>query len=225
MATVTTEDFQRARTEEQRAQRREHILRVTREMLAGQRLSNVSFNDIARQVGLAKSNIMRYFESREAIFLTLLQEEYAEWVDEVAQSLANSDDSDPLERVATVLAQTSLRRPLLCELLTHVMTVLEHNVTTEEVMTFKLGVQASMARLVCALTPHVGDWNDKQQGLFLSEMHACITHTWALAHPSAALQAAYETNTAIRPPRSAPSEVVQATLATLLVGLKYRRLS
>lgn len=220
--TTLTDQFQRARTDEQREARRRHILQTTRELLQGQRLSDLSFNEIARQVGLAKSNIMRYFESREAILLTLLQEEYADWVDEIAAQLPASDLPEPLERVASVLARTAMARPLLCELLTAVGTVLEHNVTPAEIVPFKLEIQASMAQLLRLLPPYLGPWTEAQNSLFMSLLHATITHTWGLAHPSEALAEAYRSRPDIRRmTRSAEEEVYEA-MATVLTGLQCR---
>jgi AcrR family transcriptional regulator len=39
----------------------------------------ISLGDIARRVGLAKSNLLRYFESREDIFLRMLLREWESW--------------------------------------------------------------------------------------------------------------------------------------------------
>lgn len=48
--------FQRARTQEQRDERREHILAVARELLAERRVAEVGLNELARHVGLANTD-------------------------------------------------------------------------------------------------------------------------------------------------------------------------
>lgn len=222
---MTATEFQRARTDEQRAQRRQHILTVTRGLLEGRRVADLSLNEISRQVGLAKPNIMRHFQSREAILLTLLQEEYGGWVDEVEAKLPQASETDPTERVASVLAQTLLARPLLCELLTATPTVLEHNVTVQEVTAFKLAVQASMTRLLALLTPYLGEWSPAQTTIFLNELHGSVMHTWALANPPPALKEVYAACPSIQDPVGPlpPELVVREILATLLTGLQHRR--
>lgn len=75
--------FQRARTDEQREARREHILAVVRELLGERRVADVGLNELSRHVGLAKSNVLRYFGSREAILLELTRREYTAWVDDL----------------------------------------------------------------------------------------------------------------------------------------------
>src|SRR5262249_61986031 len=64
--------FQRARSEEQRAARRQAILGTAAAMLAEMPVAQVTLNELSRRAGLAKSNVLRYFESREAVLLELL---------------------------------------------------------------------------------------------------------------------------------------------------------
>ena len=216
------EGFQRARTDQQREHRRHEILTVTRDLLSGQRVATVSLNEIARQVGLAKSNVLRYYGSREAILLVLLADEYRAWVADVETSLLTGDEPDPVEHVAATLAATAATRPLLCELLTATPTVLEHNVTPGEVTTFKLTVAAQMERLIASLAHHLGPWNDEAKGVFLGGLHALITGMWSLAHPSPALAEAMRTDNRIRGLPHGLEASLRESLATLLTGLQHR---
>jgi len=66
-------DFQRARQPEQREERRAHLLTTARAMLeGGVDLRALTLNALAREAGMAKSNVYRYFETREALLLELL---------------------------------------------------------------------------------------------------------------------------------------------------------
>lgn len=100
---MTDQKFRRARTDEQREVRRTQILDVTRQLIIESRVRDVSLNEIARQVGLAKSNVLRYFGSREAILLVLLDREYEGWVGDCVDQLSGSTDHD-VAQVAEVLA-------------------------------------------------------------------------------------------------------------------------
>ena len=89
-ATDTSRDaqsatFQRARRPEQREARRQAILDVAEAMLAQDPTAEISLREISRRVGLATSNVLRYFESREAIFLELLAGESTSWLDALEQ--------------------------------------------------------------------------------------------------------------------------------------------
>ncbi|MFD0474903.1 TetR/AcrR family transcriptional regulator [Nonomuraea thailandensis] len=80
--------FQRARSEEQRELRRRAILDATAAMLNEMPVAEVSLNELSRRVGLAKSNVLRYFESREAILLELLDRAWKQWIDDLPGRLA-----------------------------------------------------------------------------------------------------------------------------------------
>jgi AcrR family transcriptional regulator len=69
--------LQRARSDEQREVRRRAILDAAAAMLDEMRWRRVSLNELSRRVGLAKSNVLRYFESREAVLFELALWAYA----------------------------------------------------------------------------------------------------------------------------------------------------
>src|SRR5690242_8672144 len=98
--------YQRARSPEHKEQRREAILAAARELADERPVRDISLGDIARRVQLAKSNLLRYFESREAIFLTLLRREWE------AFTVAASGQPD-----AAGLARALAERPFFCDLL------------------------------------------------------------------------------------------------------------
>ena len=131
----TAHQFQRARRPEHKDQRRETILAAARE-LAGQRpVREISLGDIARQVGLAKSNVLRYFESREELFLRLLTREWEAWRLDATEQLRSAD---PIPgRVAHTVAHTLGQRPLFCDLISEMAAVLERNVSVTTVRAFK----------------------------------------------------------------------------------------
>jgi AcrR family transcriptional regulator len=74
------ETYQRARRPEQKLERRDAILGAARELALRDGVRAVSLADIAAQVGIHKSALLRYFETREQIFLELTAEAWREWV-------------------------------------------------------------------------------------------------------------------------------------------------
>src|SRR6476646_3584373 len=79
--------FQRARSDEQRALRSEAILDTAAAMLDEMPVSDISLNELSRRVGLAKSNVVRYFDSREDVLLELLTRSMREWLAGLAADL------------------------------------------------------------------------------------------------------------------------------------------
>jgi AcrR family transcriptional regulator len=157
--------FQRARSEEQREIRRRAILDTTAAMLNEMPVAEVSLNELSRRVGLAKSNVLRYFESREAVLLELMDDFLGTWLvalaDELAAGIDTSATPDVRARqLAEVLSQSLASRVVLCDLFGAQGGVLEHNVSIEVVKRHK---RASLARLAATsdlllvYLPELGD--------------------------------------------------------------------
>jgi AcrR family transcriptional regulator len=90
--------FQRARSEEQREARRQAILAAAAAMLAEMPVADVTLNELSRRSGLAKSNVLRYFESREAVLLELLDAAWQDWLGQLDEDLTVAAGSDPAGR-------------------------------------------------------------------------------------------------------------------------------
>ncbi len=130
-----TSTFQRARRPEQLAARRSAILAAARAALESRRIDEVTLRDISEGVGLAKSNVLRYFDSREAIFLELLDEECRAWLAELEDGFGQPRARKPAYaneiRIADIIAETLAERRLMCELLGAMAGVLERNISLD----------------------------------------------------------------------------------------------
>lgn len=218
--------FQRARNEEQRAARRQAILHTAEAMLAEMPVAALSLNELSRRVGLAKSNVLRYFESREAVLLELLDAAWREWLVALEDALPPGDTAVPvadrIEQVAAVLARTLVDRPMLCELGSASAGVLEHNVSAEVAARFKRAAFADtveLARLVRAVVPELGDAPAER---FAGATVLVSGSLWAYSRPSAAMLAAYEADPALAAMRLDFCDATRDLLATLLAGLLAR---
>src|SRR3954466_16023052 len=130
--------FQRARSAEQREERRRTILDTAAAMLQEMPVADVSLNELSRRVGLAKSNVLRYFDSREAVLLELLARASREWLSHLATELPSVVRSRAAfgrraEQLATAISASLAERPVLCDLMSAQAAVLEHNVSVEAV--------------------------------------------------------------------------------------------
>src|SRR6186997_1440962 len=126
--------FQRARSDEQRAARSQAILDTAAAMLREMPVADISLNELSRRVGLAKSNVLRYFDSREAVLLELLAAAFREWLDHLAGELPSAvrrraGFARRAEQLATAIAASLAERPVLCDLMSAQAAVLEHNVS------------------------------------------------------------------------------------------------
>ena len=134
---MTPPSFQRARRPEQKQQRRAAILDAADQLRAEDGVDAVSLNAIARRAGLSKSNVYRYFESREQIFLTLLLDDMASWAGEVAVALGPLAGRNSPAAAAEIIAGSFVGRPRLCELYSVLCRDFERNVSPETVVEFR----------------------------------------------------------------------------------------
>lgn len=156
---MATESFQRARRPEQKEQRREAILAAAAELARRDGVRAVSLSDIARAVGIHKSALLRYFETREQIFLELTAREWRDWEAEVTGALGEIAVGDG-EAVATTLARSFVSRPLLCDLLPHAALNLERHASMDAVRAYKetsVGAVETVARALAGPLPDLSE--------------------------------------------------------------------
>jgi AcrR family transcriptional regulator len=142
------------------AVRRSAIMNSAREMLAEKNLAEISLRELSNRIGLAKSNVLRYFDSREAIFLEVLDEEFQAWLIDLDTRLgrprARKANYANEIRVAGAVADSLVDRQLLCELLGSMAGVLERNISLDFARDFKaraMGRIAELAQLVARQLP------------------------------------------------------------------------
>jgi AcrR family transcriptional regulator len=175
-------EFQRARRPEHKEERREAILLAARELAVERSVRDVSLGDIARRVGLAKSNVLRYFETREEVYLRLLVREWESWQVDVAVQLWSGDPTPDV--IAETLSVTLAERPLFCDLLSQMAATLERNVSVETARVFRaatLQMVSDLGEVISELLPGI-DPEDGREAV--SGAIVIVAGLWPMATPS-----------------------------------------
>lgn len=202
-----TTEFQRARRPEQVEARREAILDVAEQLLTESAVGEISMRELARRVGLSASNVARYFPTREAVYLEVLDRARGEWLD----SLELSGD---LPEVAASLAASLAARPVLCELISVLANVLERNVSAEVARDFKLRSAQHTVRTGELLLAALPGLTPETATELSSAIFVLTAGIWPLAHPNAAVREA------VRDRRLAGSRIdFEARLQRLVIVL------
>ena len=87
----------RARSPEEKGQRRDDILRAAEQLWTRTPHADLSMNQVAREAGLAKGTLYLYFDTREELFLALLTEHLRAWVGELTTRLDERRPATPGE--------------------------------------------------------------------------------------------------------------------------------
>lgn len=184
---MTELEFQRARRPAQKEQRRRELLASAIELLDGG-LDAVTLSAIARTAGVAKSNVYRYFESREEILLELLLDDLVDMVTATEKALAPLAGTSDINAVARVVTRVLADRPRLCSLVSVVANVLEHNLSTDVLRDFKEQVLEVSIRIGNALHAAVPGLAPERAPALIRYLNGLIAGLWPMAHPPAALE-------------------------------------
>lgn len=201
--------------------RRTSILDVARTMLEEKSVGDISLRELSDRVGLAKSNVLRYFDSREAIFLEVLDEEFASWLGELDGRLgrprARKAGYASEIRVATVIADSLLERPLLCELIGAMAGVLERNISHDFARDFKARAVGRIAELAQLVEPQL-PWLPAGFPALFSEGALMLTAgMYPFSVPTEPVRAAIA-EIGLPDPRARFDEGLRAGLVTWLIG-------
>ncbi|TMR91707.1 TetR/AcrR family transcriptional regulator [Nonomuraea basaltis] len=212
-------EFLRARRPEHKQQRREAILAAARELALRSGVRTVSLRAVAAAAGLAKSNVVRYFGTREEIYLELAAEEWQGWRDAATERLRTAGGPGD---VVDALAETLEARPLMCDLLGYISASLEHNVSLEAARAFKmvlLDVGADLGAQVARAT----GLTDGEGLELVGTATGLAAFLYPMAHPSPVLAELYAQEPRIAAARPPFLPTLKRALTAFLAGLPTLR--
>jgi AcrR family transcriptional regulator len=203
---VTSNTFQRARTAEAKRQREDAIVSAAARLAGARGVREITLTDIAAEVGMHKSALLRYFETREQIFLELTAAGWREWGPELrarleqeavvsAPGLPGGDDNpgpDPAG-IAAAFADTLTARPVFCDLLAQTPLNLERNVSVEAVRAFKLVTHAEVDATAAVLHRLLG-LTEAQAVDVISTAVSLAGALWQMATPGPELAEMYRSD-------------------------------
>ncbi|MCS5719108.1 TetR family transcriptional regulator [Herbiconiux sp. CPCC 205763] len=219
--TTTGPDFQRARSADAKQQREVAILDAARRLGAERGIRTVTLTDIAEAVGMHKSALLRYFETREQIFLRLTAQGWREWGPAVRAELELAGEASP-SAVAHALAASLASRPVFCDLLAQAPLNLERNVSLESVREFKrvtLDEVDALSEVLQRIRPGL----TAEQAIDLIAAATSLSGAyWQMATPGREVEELYRSD-----PRLAHAVVdveprVARTLTAMLEGYSHR---
>ena len=219
--------FQRARSEEQREARRQTILEAATAMLAEMPVAEVTLNELSRRAGLAKSNVLRYFESREAVLLELLDAAWQDWLVQLDRDLQAAVDAaapaaERSGQLAAALAASLASRPMLCDLISAQAAVLERNVSPQVAAQYKRASIAGITSLGILILGCVRELGE-QDAIRLAGVTVMMTGAlWPHTQPSAAMLAAYAAEPDLAAMRLDFGATLEEVLQVMTAGLLAR---
>jgi AcrR family transcriptional regulator len=161
-----------------------------------------------------KSALLRYFETREQIFLRLTATEWEGWSADLRDALSREAPASPA-RIANAFAQTLVARRLFCDLLAHTPLNLERHVSLESVRDFKLVTHREVDAIIASLRELLPRLTPEQALDVVATATSMAGAQWQMANPGPEAAALYRSD-----PRLAHAIVdVEPRLARVLAAL------
>jgi AcrR family transcriptional regulator len=137
---------QRAVRDEQKQERRQTILDTAWMMFQESSYEAVTIAGVAEAAGLAKGTVYLYFKTKEELFLSIQEQQLAEWFDEVDTHLEEVRSNCTVPQVVSIISNTLTARPGLTRLLAILHIFLEQNVDFATALRFKQMLLAHLSR-------------------------------------------------------------------------------
>jgi len=190
---MTAPGFQRARSDAAKQRRESAILDAARALGAERGIRQITLADIGEAVGLHKSAMLRYFETREEIFLRLTADGWREWSAAVRAGLGELAAPTPAA-VAGVFAGTLAARGLFCDLLAQAPLNLERHVSLDAVRAFKLVTLAEVDAIVTAVRHLLPALTERDGVDLIAAATAMSGAFWQMATPGPEAAALYRSD-------------------------------
>jgi AcrR family transcriptional regulator len=190
---MSTTGFERARSTAAKRQREQSILEAARSLGMDRGIREVTLTDIAAAIGMHKSALLRYFETREQIYLTLTALEWQEWGPALRRDLAEVTPATP-QSTADTISRTLVARPFFCDLLAHVPLNLERHVSLDAVRDFKLVTHHEVDEIIDTLRTILPGLTRLQALDVVATATSMAGAQWQMANPGEETAALYRSD-------------------------------
>ena len=123
--------------------RREEILAACRKLYETMSFKEITIKDIGAVTSFTRTSIYNYFQTKEEIFLALMQREYELWAEEMNE-LAKENETMTTEEFSSALAHSLEKHEQLLKLLAMNHYDMEENSRPEWLTEFKVAYGASL---------------------------------------------------------------------------------
>ncbi len=184
-------NWQRARTDEKKSERKEAIYLAAFTLFKQNGYDNVSFNGIASEAGFTKSNMYRYFSSREEIFLNIFADLFEKWFEDCINRLHSLEQNEVVNHFADTWVKSLKSHPQFLDLTPVLFVSLEKNSSYEQLLEFKKLAKKLLYKLsieICRIYPEM---QGEKAFKFLTLSYAATSNYWAAMTQNEALVKIY----------------------------------
>ncbi len=185
-------NWKRARTDEKKSERKDAIYEAAFTLFKKNGYDKVSFNGIATEAGFTKSNMYRYFSSKEEIFLNVFGDLFQSWFEDCTARLKNLEQNATIESFAKTWVDSLIAHPQFLDLTPLLFLSLEKNSSFDQLLTFKRMSKDLLYRITIDISRVYPDIQNEKAFRFLTLSYAAMANYWAANSQSEPLIKIYQ---------------------------------
>ncbi|MDH4219370.1 MAG: TetR family transcriptional regulator [Candidatus Aminicenantes bacterium] len=145
----------RARTDKQKEYRISEIVAATARLYNKHSFEEITFSLIAKEAKFTRSNLYKYFNSKEEIFLEFLKHDLMRWRKDTEKAY-QKDKAYSVDEFASIWVKMQVKHVRLLNLISILYTHLEKNSSLQNLIDFKKRANEelmTLSELLCGLFP------------------------------------------------------------------------
>ncbi len=153
-------EFDRARNEEQRKIRVEQIKKAAIQLFDIKQFHDITLAEIANETSFTRGNLYKYISSKEDIYLLVTLDEIVDWIKDLEKTISKEFTRE-IDDFSKKWANVMYRHQRFLKLISLLYTIIEKNVSLENLIDFKKKFALASLNLFKVLRTAFPTWDDK----------------------------------------------------------------
>lgn len=158
------------------------IIDACRRLYRTMAFKEITLKEISKETSLSRPSIYNYFQTKEEIFLALLEEEYRLWADDLDQIL--SHDGYDIQSFAIAISESIAKRETLLKILCMNLYEIEENSRAERLVEFKKHYGRTIDIIDAALEKFFPDMTTEDRTDFIYEFYPFLYGLYPYVYPT-----------------------------------------
>ena len=163
-------------------QRPAEIIAACRKLYKTMSFHEITLKEISKETSLSRPSIYNYFQTKEEIFLAILEEEYGLWGDDLER--IRCEEAEGTEGFAEAIAMSLKDREILLRILSMNLYDIEENSRLEKLTAFKLQYSRTITLMDGCLSRYFPNLSEEERGDFIYEFYPFMYGVYPYTHPT-----------------------------------------
>ena len=130
---------QKVKKESLVANRQQEIIKACEELYETMEYEEISIKEIAKSTSICRSNIYNYYQTKDEIFLDILEKDYLSWMEDIKDRMTGEEEPGR-ESYCRNIAATAAFHPRVLKLMSVHSSTIEKNCSLEKLTAFKYAI-------------------------------------------------------------------------------------